>query len=92
MPTSHDDLLTPTEHQAAQLLVLLAWRLDSGQLGDADQLLAKLCTIPTNDVAMAGIVLLRELAHSMTPVLGRPPSDILGDIYAWLRGQGGAPE
>ena len=91
MPTSHDDLLTPTEHRAAQLLVLLAWRLDSGQLGDADQLLAKLCTIPTNDVAMAGIVLLRELAHSMSPVLGRPPSDILGDVHVWLLGEAGAP-
>jgi hypothetical protein len=90
MPTSHDDLLTPTEHQAAQLLVLLAWRLDSGQLGDADQLLAKLCTISTNDVAMAGIVLLRELAHSVAPVLGRPPSDVLGDIHAWLMGEAGA--
>jgi hypothetical protein len=64
---------TPTERQAAQLLVLLAWRLDGGQFGDADRLLAKLCTIPTKDVAMAGIVLLGELAHSMAPVLrGRP--------------------
>jgi hypothetical protein len=47
MPTSHD-LLTPTEHEAAQLLVTLAWRLDGGQLVSADQLLAKLCSIPTN--------------------------------------------
>jgi hypothetical protein len=64
MPSSHDDLLTPTEHQAAQLLVTLAWRLDGGQLASADQLLAKLCAIPTNDVAMASIVLLRQVAHS----------------------------
>jgi hypothetical protein len=91
MPTSHDDLLTPTEHQAAQLLVLLAWRLESLQVGDADRLLAKLCAIPTNDVAMAGIVLLREIAHSMAPVLGRPPSDILGDVHAWLMGEAGPP-
>ncbi len=32
MPTSHDDLLTPTELEAAQLMVTLAWRLDGGQL------------------------------------------------------------
>jgi hypothetical protein len=90
MPASQDDLLTPTEHQAAQLLVLLAWRLERGQLGDADRLLAKLCAIPINEVAMAGIVLLREIAHSMTAVLGRSPSDLLGDIHAWLLGQAGA--
>jgi hypothetical protein len=30
MPTSPGDLLTPTEHEAAQLLVTLAWRLDGG--------------------------------------------------------------
>jgi hypothetical protein len=47
MPTPHDDLLTPTEHEAAQLLVTLAWRLDGGQLVSADQLLARLCAIPT---------------------------------------------
>jgi hypothetical protein len=35
-------------------------------------------------------VLLREIAHSMTAVLGRPPSDLLGDIHAWLLGQAGA--
>jgi hypothetical protein len=57
MPTSHDDLLTPTEYEAAQLLVTLAWRLDGGQLVSADQMLARLCGIPTNDVAMASIVL-----------------------------------
>lgn len=87
MPASQDDLLTPTEHQAAQLLVLLAWRLESGQLGDADRLLAKLSAIPINQVAMAAIVLLREIAHSMTAVLGRSPSDILSEVYAWLGGQ-----
>jgi hypothetical protein len=37
MPSSHDDLLTPTEHEAAQLLVTLAWQLDGGQLASADQ-------------------------------------------------------
>jgi hypothetical protein len=73
MPSSHDDLLTPTEHEAAQLLVTLAWRLDGGQLASADQLLARLCAIPTNDVAMASIVLLREVAHSVAPALQRPP-------------------
>jgi hypothetical protein len=66
MPTTHDDLLTPTEHEAAQLLVTLAWRLDGGQLVSADQLLARLCAIPTNDVAMASIVLLREIAQRRT--------------------------
>ena len=66
MPTSHD-LLTPTEHEAAQLLVTLAWRLDGGQLVSADQLLARLCGIPTNDVAMASILLLRELATVSLP-------------------------
>ena len=67
MPTSHDDLLTPTELEAAQLMVTLAWRLDGGQLVSADQMLARLCSIPTNDVAMASIVLLREVAHSVAP-------------------------
>ena len=67
MPTTHDDLLIPTEREAAQLLVSLAWRLDGGQLVSADQLLARLCAIPTNDVAMASIVLLREIAHSVAP-------------------------
>ena len=37
MPTSHADLLTPTELEAAQLMVTLAWRLDGGQLVSADQ-------------------------------------------------------
>src|SRR4249920_381647 len=45
MPTSHDDLLTPTELEAAQLMVTLAWRLDGGQLISADQMLARLCSI-----------------------------------------------
>jgi hypothetical protein len=56
MPTSPGGLLTPTEHEAAQLLVTLAWRLDGGQFISADQLLARLCGIPTNDVAMASTV------------------------------------
>ena len=42
MPASHDNLLTPTEHEAAQLLVTLAWRLDGGQLVSTDQMLARL--------------------------------------------------
>jgi hypothetical protein len=83
MPTSHD-LLSPTEHEAAQLLVNLAWRLDGGQLVSADRLLARLCGIPTNDVAMASIVLLREVAHSVAPVLQRPPIVILDHLRAWL--------
>jgi hypothetical protein len=88
MPRSHD-LLTQTEHEAAQLLVTLAWRLDGGQLVSADQMLARLCSIPTNDVAMASIVLLREIAHSVAPVLQRPSIDILDHYRAWLAGQSG---
>jgi hypothetical protein len=84
---SHDDLLTPTEREAAQLLVTLAWRLDGGQLGGADQMLARLCGIPTNDVAMASIVLLRQVAHSVAPVLQRPPIEILDHLRAWLAGR-----
>jgi hypothetical protein len=83
MPPSHD-LLTPTEHEAAQLLVMLARRLDGGQLANADRMLARLCDIPTNDVAMASIVLLREVAHSVAPVLQRPPIVILDHLRAWL--------
>jgi hypothetical protein len=89
MPTSHD-LLTPTEHEAAQLLVTLAWRLDGGQLVNADKMLARLCGIPTNDVAMASVVLLREVAHSVAPVLQRPPIEILEHLRAWLAGRAGA--
>jgi hypothetical protein len=89
MPASHD-LLTPTEHEAAQLLVSLAWRLDSRQLVSADQMLARLCGIPTNDVAMASIVLLREVAHSVAPVLQRPPTEILDHLRAWLASRPGA--
>ena len=80
MPTSHGDLLTPTEHEAAQLLVTLAWRLDGGQLVNAGQLLARLCSIPTNDVAMASIVLLRQVAHSVAPALQRSPIEILDHL------------
>ena len=90
MPTSHDDLLTPTELEAAQLLVTLAWRLDGGQLVSADQLLARLCSIPTNDVAMASIVLLRQLAHGVAPALQRPPVESLDHLRAWLAGRSGA--
>ena len=91
MPSSHDDLLTPTEHEAAQLLVTLAWRLDGGQLASAEQLLARLCAIPTNDLAMASIVLLREVAHSVAPALQRPPIEILDHFRAWLAGRAGRP-
>jgi len=90
MPTSQDDLLTPTEHEAAELLVTLAWRLDGGQLVSADQMLARLFAIATNDVAMASIVLLREVAHSVAPMLQRPPVEILDHLRAWLAGIGGA--
>jgi hypothetical protein len=90
MPASHDDLLTPTEYEAAQLLVTLARRLDGGQLVNTDQMLARLCSIPTNDVAMASIVLLRHVAHGVAPVLQRPPVEILGQLRAWLAGRAGA--
>jgi hypothetical protein len=89
MPASHD-LLTPTEHEAARLLVTLAWRLDGGQLVNADRLLARLCGIPTNDVAMASIVLLREVAHSVAPGLQRSPIEILDHLRVWLTGRAGS--
>ena len=88
MPTSHGNLLlTPTEHEAAQLLVALAWRLDGGQLASADQMLARLCAISTNDVAMASIVLLRQVAHSVAPALQRSPIEVLDHLHAWLTGR-----
>jgi hypothetical protein len=90
VPTSHGDLLTPTELEAAQLMVTLAWRLDGGQLASADQLLARLCSIPTNDVAMASIVLLRQVAHSVAPAIQRPPIEILDHLRVWLTGRAGA--
>jgi len=90
MPRSHDDLLTPTELEAAQLLVTLAWRLDGGQVASADRMLARLNALPTNDVAMASIVLLREIAHSVAPVLQRPPIEILDHFRVWLTGRAGA--
>jgi hypothetical protein len=90
MPRSHDGLLTPIEHEAAQLLVTLAWRLDGGQLVSTDQMLARLCSIPTNDVAMASIVLLREVARSVAPVLHRPSVEILDHLRAWVAGRAGA--
>ena len=89
MAGPHDDLLTAAEHQAAQLLVTLAWRLDGGQLISADQLLARLCAIPAHDIAMASIVLLRQVAHGVSPVLRKPSIEILGDLRGWLaRGPG----
>jgi hypothetical protein len=90
MPGPHDDLLTAAEYEAAKLLVTLAWRLDGGQLVNADQLLARLCAIPTNDVAMASIVLLRQVVHGVAPVLRRPSTAILGDLGGWLAGGGPA--
>jgi len=72
MAGPHDELLTAAEHEAAQLLVTLAWRLDGGQLISADQLLARLCAIPANDIAMASIVLLRQVVHGVAPELRRP--------------------
>jgi hypothetical protein len=86
MPGPQPELLTPGEREAAQLLLALAWRLDGGQLASADRQLARLCAIPANDIAMAGIVLLRQVAHGVAPVLGRPPPEILGDLRAWLVG------
>lgn len=86
MPGPHDVLLTPAEREAAQLLVALAGRLDGGQLVDADRLLARLCAIPANDVAMASIVLLRQVVHGVAPVVGRPPIQLLGELRAWLAG------
>jgi hypothetical protein len=53
-------------------------------------MLARLCAIATNDVAMASIVLLREVAHSVAPMLQRPPVEILDHLRAWLAGIGGA--
>ena len=89
MPSSHDDLLTPIEHEAAQLLVNLAWRLDGGQLVSVDQQLARLCAIPINDVAMASIILLRQMAHSVAPALQRPSIEVLDHVRLWLAGQAG---
>jgi hypothetical protein len=82
----HDELLTAAEHEAAQLLVTLAWRLDGGQLVSADQLLARLCAIPASDIAMASILLLRQVVHGVAPELRRPPAAILGDLDGWLAG------
>jgi hypothetical protein len=50
-------------------------------------MLARLCSIPTNDVAMASIVLLRHVAHGVAPVLQRPPVE----LRAWLAGRAGTP-
>jgi hypothetical protein len=86
MPGPHDDLLTTAEYEAAQLLLTLAWRLDGGHLVNADRLLAELCAIPPNDIAMASIVLLRQVVHGVAPVLGRQPIEILGELRAWLAG------
>jgi hypothetical protein len=84
MPGAPDRLLTAAEREAAQLIVTLAWRLEDGQLASADRLLARLCAIPANDVAMASIMLLRQVAHGVAPVLRRPPGEILGDLRGWL--------
>jgi hypothetical protein len=84
MPGPHDRLLTAAEHEAAQLIVTLAWRLEGGQLANADRMLARLCALPSNDVAMASIVLLRQVAHEVAPVLRKPSVEILGDLRGWL--------
>ena len=84
MPSPHERLLTPAEHEAAQLIVTLAWRLEGGQVANADRLLARLCAIPANDVAMASIVLLRQVAHGVAPMLRKPSVEVLGDLRAWL--------
>ena len=57
---------------------------------EAALLLARLCSIPTNDVAMASIVLLREVAHSVAPGLQRPPLEILDHLRTWPAGRAGA--
>jgi hypothetical protein len=36
-------------------------------------------------------VLLREVAHSVAPVLQRPPIEVLDHLRAWLAGRAGAP-
>ena len=86
MPGPHDDLLTPAEYEAAELLLALAWRLDGGQLVNADRLLARLCALPANDIAMASIVLLRQVVHGVAPLMGKPTVQILGDLREWLAG------
>jgi hypothetical protein len=52
-------------------------------------MLARLCSIPTNDVAMASIVLLRQVAHSVAPAIQRPPIETLDHLRAWLTGRAG---
>jgi hypothetical protein len=85
MPGPHDRrLLTAAEREAAQLIVTLAGRLEGGQLANADRMLARLCAIPANDIAMASIVLLRQVAHGVAPVLHKPSVEILGDLRGWL--------
>jgi hypothetical protein len=84
MPGPHDRLLTAAEREAAQLIVTLAWRLEGGQVATADRMLARLCALPPNDVAMASIVLLRQVAHGVAPVLRKPSVEILGDLRGWL--------
>jgi hypothetical protein len=39
---------------------------------------------------MASIVLLREAARSVAPVLQRPPIEVLDHLRAWLAGRAGA--
>ena len=54
-------------------------------------MLARLCGIPTNGVAMAGIVLLRHVGHGVAPVLQRPPVEILDQLRTWLPAERGRP-
>jgi hypothetical protein len=84
MPGPHDRLLTAAELEAAQLIVALAGRLEGGQVANTDRMLARLCSLPPNDVAMASIVLLRQVAHGVSPVLRKPSVEILQDLRGWL--------
>jgi hypothetical protein len=80
MPGPQDRLLTLAEHGAAQLLVALAWRLEGGQLASSDRLLARLCAILPNDVAMASILLLHKVVHGVEPALRKQSAEVLGDL------------
>jgi hypothetical protein len=76
MPGPHDELLTATEYEAAQLLVTLAWRLDGGQLVSADQLLARLCAIPANDVTISAWVGEASRDQAAPPAIPQLPGQV----------------
>ena len=44
-------------------------------------------SIPTNDVAVASIVLLWGIAHGVAPVLQRPSIEILDHVREWIAGR-----